>query len=195
MDFKQLSLSKNIVKLLFSLGFTVMLPIVIFQLTACKTKINNHPPSASHIDTLSKNMAIFQFEQNQSKIQINMDLNSQEFEMNFKNDKRLNSSTQFNYNGLSNTLNNQTELNQSINLNKLLFYYQKSQKSFYQGRYSESLTLVDSSLSIMKTSDALALKGSILYYLKNYQGADEQWTEAKKINPSFVKPNVKNQRQ
>jgi hypothetical protein len=61
----------------------------------------------------------------------------------------------------------------AINLNKLLFYYQKSQKSFYQGRYSESLTLVDSSLSIMKTSDALALKGSILYYLKNYQPFDK----------------------
>lgn len=194
MDFKQHSLSKNIAKLFFFGGLTITLPIAIFQLTACKTKIQNSP-IASHIDTLSKNMAVFQFEQNQSKIQINMDLNTQEFEMNFKNDKRLNSSTQFNFNGKSNTLNNQTDLSQSINLNKLLFYYQKSQKSFYQGRYAESLTFVDSSLSIMKTSDALALKGSILYYLKNYQGADEQWTEAKKINPSFVKPNVKNQRQ
>lgn len=180
MDYKQLFHSKYRItkfKNILLFGFGCLIVGIL-----CHCKSNNPNPSVfSSVDTLTKNMAIFQFEQNQSKIQINMDLSSQEFEMNFNND--LEKPKYFRITGLNNN-----EIAQSVNLNKLLFYYQKSQKSFYQGQYNESLKYVDSSLLIMRTSDALALKGSILYYLKNYQGAEEYWDEAKKINPQFIKP-------
>ena len=180
MDFKQLFRSKPITSNVSTWTFWGIGCMIIGLLSQCKSTTHSHS-KISTVDTLSKNMAIFQFEQNQSKIQINMDLSSQEFEMNFNNE--LGKSNSFKISGVENQ-----DINQSVNLNKLLFYYQKSQKTFYQGQYNESLKYVDSSLFIMRTSDALALKGSILYYLKNYQGAEEYWNEAKKINPQFVKP-------
>lgn len=180
MDYKQLFPSNYFIAnstKIYLLGIGIL---IIGLLSECKS-IGQQKTVYSTVDTLSKNMATFQFEQNQSKIQINMDLSTQEFEMNFNND--LEKSKSFRISGLNNN-----EIAQTVSLNKLLFYYQKSQKSFYQGQYNESLRYVDSSLFIMRTSDALALKGSILYYLKNYQGAEEYWNEAKKINPQFVKP-------
>lgn len=180
MDYKQLSRSKycSFNMKIWPFGGLGCAIIVLFS--QCKSTNHSHT-EISTVDTLSKNMAVFQFEQNQSKIQINMDLSSQEFEMNFNNE--LGKSSAFKISGIE-----YHDINQSVNLNKLLFYYQKSQKTFYQGQYNESLKYVDSSLLIMRTSDALALKGSILYYLKNYQGAEEYWSEAQKINPQFVKP-------
>ncbi len=186
MDYKQLSHSKYRSSNITIGSFWGIGCAMIVLLSQCKSTTRSYT-EISTVDTLSKNMAVFQFEQNQSKIQINMDLSSQEFEMNFNNE--LGKSNSFKISGIENP-----DVNQSVSLNKLLFYYQKSQKSFYQGQYNESLKYVDSSLFIMKTSDALALKGSILYYLKNYQGAEEYWNEAKKINPQFVKPKPNNVR-
>jgi tetratricopeptide (TPR) repeat protein len=180
MDYKQLFRSKYPFANSTKIRLIGVASLIVGLLSECKS-IDQKQTVYSTVDTLSKNLAIFQFEQNQSKIQINMDLSSQEFEMNFNNN--LEKSKSFRISGINNN-----ELAQTVNLNKLLFYYQKSQKSFYQGQYNESLKYVDSSLFIMRTSDALALKGSILYYLKNYQGAEEYWIEAKKINPQFVKP-------
>jgi len=75
-------------------------------------------------------------------------------------------------------------------MSKVIYAYNLAQTRFYNKDYEGSLASLDSSLAIMPTSDAYALKGSILFVLKEYDLAQYYWAEAKKLNPEFVIPQV-----
>ena len=75
-------------------------------------------------------------------------------------------------------------------LNKVMYYYNAAQTKFYKDDYNGSITSLDSSLSIMPTSDAFAMKGSIMFVMKRYDMADYYWKEAKKLDPKFIIPKV-----
>jgi len=75
-------------------------------------------------------------------------------------------------------------------MSKVIYAYNLAQTRFYNKDYEGSLASLDSSLAIMPTSDAYALKGSILFVLKEYDLAQYYWSEAKKLNPEFVIPQV-----
>ena len=75
-------------------------------------------------------------------------------------------------------------------MSKVIYAYNLAQTRFYNKDYEGSLASLYSSLAIMPTSDAYALKGSILFVLKEYDLAQYYWAEAKKLNPEFVIPQV-----
>lgn len=75
-------------------------------------------------------------------------------------------------------------------MSKVIYAYNLAQTRFYQKDYEGSLASLDSSIAIMPTSDAYALKGSILFVLKEYDLAQFYWSEAKKLNPNFEMPTV-----
>lgn len=80
--------------------------------------------------------------------------------------------------------------NLKSDMSKVIYAYNLAQTRFYNKDYEGSLASLDSSLAIMPTSDAYALKGSILFVLKEYDLAQYYWAEAKKLNPEFVIPQV-----
>lgn len=53
-------------------------------------------------------------------------------------------------------------------------------------RYSEALIAVEKVLQLdPKNAEAQAAKGSVLYLMKDYEGASSSWTRALELNPSF----------
>lgn len=53
-------------------------------------------------------------------------------------------------------------------------------------RYSEALMSVEKILQLdPKNAEAHAAKGSVLYLMKDYEGAETAWTRALELNPSF----------
>lgn len=66
--------------------------------------------------------------------------------------------------------------------NELLF---EAQKLYYRGRYREGLRKVESSLHIQQTGLGYALKGSFLFVVEDFNGAEEAWERALEINPDL----------
>jgi tetratricopeptide (TPR) repeat protein len=78
----------------------------------------------------------------------------------------------------------------SADLNRVLDLYQQAQTSFYNDQLNQSLTLLDSSLAVYPTTNAYALKGSIMFTLNEPELAIRYWNEAKKLDPSFEIPTI-----
>lgn len=53
-------------------------------------------------------------------------------------------------------------------------------------RYSEALTRIEKLLEMdPKNAEAVAAKGSILYLMKDFEGAHQAWTKALELNPGY----------
>lgn len=76
------------------------------------------------------------------------------------------------------------------NMIKVMGLYQSAQEAFYNDQLTESLSLLDSALSIMPSSNVYALKGSILFTLNEPNKALEYWNLAKKLDPAFIVPTI-----
>jgi hypothetical protein len=63
-----------------------------------------------------------------------------------------------------------------------------AQEHFYQGKYQESLHLVDSSLNIFESDFGLALKGSVVFVIGNKADGRRYWQMAREKNPFVVIP-------
>jgi tetratricopeptide (TPR) repeat protein len=77
-------------------------------------------------------------------------------------------------------------------LEKVLKMYEDAQELYYAKNYDGSLDAIDASLAILPTSEAYALKGSVLFMLGSIDGAQENWQKAKDLDPEFVMPTIIN---
>lgn len=77
-------------------------------------------------------------------------------------------------------------------LDRVLKLYEDAQELYYSKNYDGSLDAIDASLAILPTSEAYALKGSVLFMLGSLDGAQENWQKAKELDPEFVMPTIIN---
>ena len=70
--------------------------------------------------------------------------------------------------------------------------YEDAQTQYYAKNYDGSLDAIDASLAILPTSEAYALKGSVLFMLGNVEAAQQNWKKAKELDPDFVLPTIIN---
>ncbi len=77
-------------------------------------------------------------------------------------------------------------------LEKVLKMYEDAQQLYYAKNYDGSLDAIDASLAILPTSEAYALKGSVLFMLGSIDSAQENWQKAKELDPEFVMPTIIN---
>ncbi len=77
-------------------------------------------------------------------------------------------------------------------LERVLKLYEDAQELYYAKNYDGSLDAIDASLAILPTSEAYALKGSVLFMLGSLDGAQENWQKAKELDPEFVMPTIIN---
>ena len=77
-------------------------------------------------------------------------------------------------------------------LERVLKLYEDAQELYYAKNYDGSLDAIDASLAILPTSEAYALKGSVLFMLGSVDGAQENWQKAKELDPEFVMPTIIN---
>ena len=153
------------------------------------------------LDTAVQN--VLEVTYNQGGVDVNMHLNLNEHEFQMEFDKGTSSSSPLNVATTSvGSGNNQilspsgqalpakSPSNLKTDMSKVIYAYNLAQTRFYQKDYEGSLASLDSSIAIMPTSDAYALKGSILFVLKEYDLAQFYWSEAKKLNPNFEMPTV-----
>jgi len=61
----------------------------------------------------------------------------------------------------------------------------KSQEAFYQGRYDDAQSLVQSSIGEHPTAEGYALSGSVAWVQKDYPLAGRQWRAALALNPEY----------
>lgn len=77
-------------------------------------------------------------------------------------------------------------------LERVLALYEDAQTQYYAKNYDGSLDAIDASLAILPTSEAYALKGSVLFMLGNVEAAQQNWKKAKELDPDFVMPTIIN---
>ena len=77
-------------------------------------------------------------------------------------------------------------------LQRVLALYEDAQTQYYAKNYDGSLDAIDASLAILPTSEAYALKGSVLFMLGNVEAAQQNWKKAKELDPDFVLPTIIN---
>ena len=149
------------------------------------------------LDTAQRDVLEISYEQGGVDMSLRLFLSEHEFEMEFdKNpDDGLNVATTSIAKSQIKTsdgraLPSKPVGNLKSDMSKVIYAYNLAQTRFYNKDYEGSLASLDSSLAIMPTSDAYALKGSILFVLKEYDLAQYYWAEAKKLNPEFVIPQV-----
>lgn len=68
--------------------------------------------------------------------------------------------------------------------------FRKAQDLFFKKEFEAALDAVNRSLNTLETADALALKGSIYYVLKNIPKARSYWAQAVKLDPEIVVPEI-----
>jgi tetratricopeptide (TPR) repeat protein len=71
--------------------------------------------------------------------------------------------------------------------------FRKGQDLFFKKEYEAALDAVNRSLNTLETADALALKGSIYYMMKNIPKARSYWAQAVKLDPEIVVPEIKDE--
>ncbi len=149
------------------------------------------------LDTTQKDVLEITYEQGGVDLSLRLYLDEHEFEMEFDKDpgQSMNVATSSVSKSQIRTsdgriLPSKPAGNLKSDMSKVIYAYNLAQTRFYNKDYEGSLASLDSSLAIMPTSDAYALKGSILFVLKEYDLAQYYWSEAKKLNPEFVIPQV-----
>jgi tetratricopeptide (TPR) repeat protein len=76
------------------------------------------------------------------------------------------------------------ELRQAFELGRSLLT--EANRLVLSKRYAEGLARVEKILEMdPKNSEAVAAKGSILYLMKDYDGAHQAWTKALELNPGY----------
>jgi tetratricopeptide (TPR) repeat protein len=150
------------------------------------------------LDTAVKDILEISYYQGGVDMNMRLYLDEHEFELEF--DKNSNDSRPMTVNSTS---MNQSKLKMSDgsilpgastdglkkDMSQVVYYYNLAQTKFYADDYQGSLNALDSSLAIMPTSDAYALKGSILFVMNKYELAMSYWKEAKRLDPKFEIPN------
>lgn len=149
------------------------------------------------LDTANRDVLEISYSQGGVDMSLHLFLNEHEFEMEFDKDpsQSLNVATTSIAKSQIKTSDGRNLPSKSpgalkSDMSKVIYAYNLAQTRFYNKDYEGSLASLDSSLAIMPTSDAYALKGSILFVLKEYDLAQYYWSEAKKLNPEFVIPQV-----
>jgi tetratricopeptide (TPR) repeat protein len=150
------------------------------------------------LDTTTKDVLEISYNKGGVDMSMHLFLDEHEFELEF--DKETSSQPGLEMNGASfnkdirtsngSKLPSRSSLDMKSDMSKVLKAYNLAQTKFYQNDYEGSLASLDSSIALMPTSDAYALKGSILFVLKEYDLAQFYWSEAKKLNPEFKVPTV-----
>ncbi len=77
-------------------------------------------------------------------------------------------------------------------LQRVLALYEDAQAQYYAKNYDGSLDAIDASIAILPTTEAYALKGSVLFMLGNIEEAQKNWKKAKELDPDFVMPTIIN---
>lgn len=76
------------------------------------------------------------------------------------------------------------ELRQSFELSRSLLA--EANRLVLAKRFSEALTRIEKVIEMdPRNSEAVAAKGSVLYLMKDYEGARTSWTRALELNPGF----------
>lgn len=76
------------------------------------------------------------------------------------------------------------ELRQSFELSRSLLA--EANRLVLAKRFSEALTRIEKVVEMdPRNSEAVAAKGSVLYLMKDYEGARTSWTRALELNPGF----------
>lgn len=76
--------------------------------------------------------------------------------------------------------------------NESMRSYSKAQFYLYRKEYDSALYAINTSIDIMQTSEALALKGSILYIKGMNADAEKYWKKAREIDSTIVIPEIEN---
>jgi hypothetical protein len=80
----------------------------------------------------------------------------------------------------------------AVEMRQIMRDFRKAQDAFFKKEYEAALEAVNRSLLTLETADALALKGSIYYVMKNIPKAKTYWAKAVKLDPEIVVPEIPN---
>jgi len=80
----------------------------------------------------------------------------------------------------------------AVEMRQIMRDFRKAQDAFFKKEYDAALEAVNRSLLTLETADALALKGSIYYVMKNIPKAKMYWAQAVKLDPEIVVPEIPN---
>ena len=75
-------------------------------------------------------------------------------------------------------------------IKKVMKYFRRSQDLFYRQDYEGAMEMINKSLKIQQTADALGLKGTIFFMMDNVSSAKYYWNMAVKMDPETPVPDI-----
>lgn len=75
-------------------------------------------------------------------------------------------------------------------IRKVLKNFRRAQNLFYQKDYRGALEMVNRSLEVQRTADALGLKGTIFFMRDDISSAKYYWNKAVQMDPEIPVPNI-----
>jgi hypothetical protein len=80
---------------------------------------------------------------------------------------------------------------QSNSANCAIKNYISAKKKAESGQYLEAMVLINNSIECLNTGEALALKGSIYFLMKDTNTAESYWGQATLIDPTISVPKIR----
>lgn len=78
----------------------------------------------------------------------------------------------------------------SKRINEVLKYFRQAQDLFYRRDYKGAMEMVDKSLKVQRTAEALGLKGSIFFMQDNMSSARYYWNRAVEMDSEVPVPDI-----
>jgi tetratricopeptide (TPR) repeat protein len=75
-------------------------------------------------------------------------------------------------------------------IKKVLKTFRRAQDLFYRQDYKGAMEMVDQSLELQQTADALGLKGTIFFMRDNMSSAKYYWNKAVQMDPELPVPDI-----
>lgn len=75
-------------------------------------------------------------------------------------------------------------------IKQVLRYFRRAQDLFYREDFKGAMEMVNRSLEIQRTADALGLKGSIFFMQDNMSSAKYYWNKAVRMDPEIPVPDI-----
>ena len=124
----------------------------------------------------------FDYENQSTRLSIPLDVLSQEFVLNLKGTPR-------------GPVPDEVLLDDPVvkeyfqsNARKMLKHFREAQNLLYRQDYDGAMREVDRSLDVLRTADALGLKGTIFFVRGNMNSARYYWGQAVQLDPDIVIP-------